>query len=101
MITTTRDFLVTLSQFETARHEMCSSDHIRLYCVRFADIGSVTTAFPSESGAATPRTSYAAAAPPQRPARWFVVTGDEARKLVVAVQNGHSYELVCILKRQP
>ena len=44
------NFLVTLLQFDkTARHEMCSSDHIRFYCVRFAGMGSVTTAFSGES----------------------------------------------------
>ena len=44
------NFLVTLLQFDkTARHEMCSSDHIRFYCVRLAGMGSVTTAFSGES----------------------------------------------------
>jgi hypothetical protein len=39
-----------LSEFDkTARHEMCSSDHVRFGCVRFAGIGGVTTAFSGES----------------------------------------------------
>jgi hypothetical protein len=39
-----------LSEFDkTARHEMCSSHHIRFGSVRFAGIGSVTTAVSGES----------------------------------------------------
>jgi hypothetical protein len=42
--------LVMLSEFDkTARHEVCSSYHIRFGSVRFADIGSVTTAFSGEN----------------------------------------------------
>ncbi len=35
-----------------ADHEMCSSDHGRLRCVRFASVRSVTTALSGESGTA-------------------------------------------------
>jgi hypothetical protein len=37
---------------KSADHEMCSSDHIRFHSLRFAGIGSVTTALSGESGAA-------------------------------------------------
>jgi hypothetical protein len=39
-----------LSEFDkTARHEMCSSRHIRFGSVRFAGIGGVTTDFSGEN----------------------------------------------------
>ena len=48
-----RIFLVMLPQFDkTALHEVCSSDHIRFRCIRFACTGSVTTSFSSESRSA-------------------------------------------------
>jgi hypothetical protein len=52
-ITTRENFLVTFSQFDkTARHEMCSSHHIRFYCVRFAGILAVLRPlFPAKAGA--------------------------------------------------
>ena len=34
---------------KTADHEMCSSDHCRRYCVRFAGVRSVPTALSGES----------------------------------------------------
>jgi hypothetical protein len=37
---------------KSADHEMCSSDHGRFHCVRFASVRSVTTALSGESGAA-------------------------------------------------
>ena len=35
------------------------------------------------------------------PAEWFVISESEAQKLVIAVENGHSHEVICLLKRQP
>jgi hypothetical protein len=44
-----KNILAMLLRFDkTAHHEMCSSDHIRFDCTRFAGIGSVTTAFSGE-----------------------------------------------------
>jgi hypothetical protein len=37
---------------KTADHEICSSDHGRFHCVRFASIRGLPTAFSGESGAA-------------------------------------------------
>jgi hypothetical protein len=41
----------------SADHEICSSDHGRFHCVRFASVRSVTTALSGESGAAIWRRS--------------------------------------------
>ena len=42
-----------LSEFDkSADHEMCSSNHGRFHCIRFASVRSVTTALSGESGAA-------------------------------------------------
>ena len=35
------------------------------------------------------------------PALWLVLKESEARKIVAALENGHAYEVVSILKRQP
>jgi len=49
MITEARGFACYASQFDKAvQYEMCSSDHIRFYCVRFAGTRGPTTAYPSE-----------------------------------------------------
>ena len=40
---------------KTARHEMCSSDHIRVYCDYYAGTRGPTTAFPGEILAAVYR----------------------------------------------
>ena len=37
---------------KSADHEICSSDHCRFHCVRFASVRSVSTALSGESGAA-------------------------------------------------
>jgi hypothetical protein len=42
---------------KSADHEMCSSDHGRFHCVRFASVRSVTTALSGEGGAAIWRRS--------------------------------------------
>jgi hypothetical protein len=42
---------------KSADHEMCSSDHGRFHCVRFASVRSVTTALSGESSAAIWRRS--------------------------------------------
>jgi hypothetical protein len=41
-----------LDPAKSGDHEVCSSDHSRFHCVRFASIRGFTTAFPCESGAA-------------------------------------------------
>jgi hypothetical protein len=38
---------------KSAGHEMCSSDHGRFHCIRFASVRGFATAFSGESGAAT------------------------------------------------
>jgi hypothetical protein len=38
-----------LQSDKTARHEMCSSDHVRFDYARFAGIGSITTALSGEN----------------------------------------------------
>lgn len=35
------------------------------------------------------------------PALWLVLKESEARKIVRALENGHAYEVVAILKNQP
>jgi hypothetical protein len=35
------------------------------------------------------------------PALWLVLKESEARKIVAALETGHAYEVICILKTQP